>query len=182
MPTLCEVNKPWPGPALTRPGAVMELWGDGLVVITQMPGLRRKELQAFKKSFKRYSYLESGHSIPMGLWVFDFPNPHGVIDVNFNSRVADPEFVDSYLEKEGGQVKNALTFYLLDRDMLKGIKLVGLVPAAVKLFHATIKKQCATDYSKVEYSKHLDALYAFTTEELFALGKKFTKTSKLKDV
>ncbi len=56
-----EVGKPFPVPGGIphREEAHMELWPVGMVVIIQMPGLRPEELKAFKRGFKRYSYLES---------------------------------------------------------------------------------------------------------------------------
>ncbi len=52
-----ELGKPFPGPVPTQEGAVMELQNDGLTVYIQMPGMRREEKQAFKKSFKTYAYM-----------------------------------------------------------------------------------------------------------------------------
>jgi len=168
-----EINKPFPGPVPQQEGCFMELWEDGLVALIQMPGLSKQEIQAFEKSFKEYSYLETTTPVPIAVWVFNFPNPHGPVDCNFNSRIVNPEYIDNYLELETGQVKNALVFYLLDQQILKGIKLVGLDPKAVNLFQETIRKQAATEYPQSDYDRYLAGAYRYSTDELFRMGKQF---------
>jgi len=84
--TSFTVGEPFPGPVPDREGAIMELWEIGLVVITQFPGLRQNELDAFYQGFKMYSYLESSTPVPIAVWVFDFPKAHGQIDSSFNAR------------------------------------------------------------------------------------------------
>ena len=60
-------------------------------VVIQFPGLRPDELNAFHEGFKHYCYLESPTSIPIAVWVFDFPEPHGEIDSSFNAKVVSPD-------------------------------------------------------------------------------------------
>ncbi|MCD6487044.1 MAG: hypothetical protein J7K35_06945 [Syntrophobacterales bacterium] len=141
----------------------------------QMPALIRSEKRAFNASFKRYSYLESSTPVPIAMWIFDFPVTFGKIDCNFNARIVCPKYIDDYLALEDGHVKNAITFYLLDGQILKGIKLVGLREEAVRLFHKTIRKQLSMEYTKAEYSRYLEAMYQYSTEELFRMGKIFKK-------
>ena len=117
-----EVGKLFPGP------------------IPEQEGTNR-EIQAFKISFQRYSYFETNTPVPIAVWVFDFPKPFGQIDVNFNGKLVPPEYIKDYFTLENGQVKNLLTFFLLDGQILRGIKAFGLEPEAVKLFHTTIRKQ-----------------------------------------
>lgn len=170
-----EVGKPFPGPVPAQEGAHLELWGDGLVCLIQMPGITRQEKQAFKKSFKAYAYLETDTAAPVSVWVFKFPLPLGPIDVNFNARIVKSEYIENYLMYDDGKIKNAITFYLLDRHILKAIKLIGLRPEAVEVFHNTIRKQLSVDYNQPDYEKYLGALYQYTTEELFKLGRQFKK-------
>ena len=94
----------------------MELWGDSLNVLIQMPGLTRDELRGFKKGFKRYSYMESDTPVPIAFWVFSFPSPHGPAECNFNARIVRSEYIESFLDTSEG-VKNAVQFYLLDGDI-----------------------------------------------------------------
>lgn len=168
-----EVGKLFPGPVPISEGVHMELWGDSLTVLIQMPGLTRDELRAFKKGFKRYSYLESDTPVPIAVWMFDFQKPHGPVECNFNARaVVRPEFIKSFLDMSEG-IKNAIQFYLLDGKILRGMKLLGLDLEAVKLFHATIEKQLEIDYSRADYDRYLSGLYAFNADELFSMGKVF---------
>jgi len=167
-----EVGKRFPSPVPGQEGAVMELWKSGLTVIIQMPKLRRQELKAFKKGFKRYAYLESNTPVPIALWVFDFPPPHGAIDCNFNARIVKQEYIEIFLDTREG-IKNAVTFYLLDGQILKGIKMVGLHQEAIELFHSTIQKQIANPYTQAEYDRYLAGLYQFSSEELLSMGRQF---------
>ena len=171
--TSFEVGKPFPGPVPHREGAIMELWEFGLAVVIQYPGLRPAELEAFQRGFKTYSYLESSTSVPIAVWVFDFPNPHGQIDSVFNARVVQRDLIQDYLDTTGGSVKNALHFFLLDREILSGMRMVGLHPEAVGLFHDTIKKQLAMEYDRVDYDSCLAGLFTRSTRELFEMGRKF---------
>ena len=85
------------------------------------------------------------------------------------SRVDDPFTLDS--GKAG--VKNGLYFFLLDREILRGMKLVGLDSEAVGLFHDTIRKQLKMDYERADYEGCLGGLFTHTTRELFEMGRKF---------
>ena len=170
--TIFKVGKPFPGPVPHREGANMELWETGLVVLIQMPGLRPGELKTFKDGFKKYSYLESDTTIPIAVWIFDFPNPHGAIDCNFNARIVKRAYIDGYLDETDG-IKNLIHFFLLDRQMLKAQKIVGIHPEAIELFQETIRKQLAIDYSQVDFDGCLAGLFTHTTEELFKMGEVF---------
>ncbi len=169
--TKYEINKPYPGAYPQQEGVVMELGQGGLIVFIQMPGLQKNERKGFKKGFKKYGYFESDTPVPISIWTFGF-SP--VIDTNFNARVANPEYIRAFLEPEDGQVKNLLTMFLLDGNILKGIKTVGLHPEAVELFHATIQKQLETEYSQADYDRYLSAIFSYSSEELMRMGKQFT--------
>ena len=171
--TSFTVGEPFPGAVPHREGAIMELWEIGLVVITQFPGLRQSELAAFNRGFKTYSYLESSTSVPIAVWVFDFPDPHGQIDSTFNARFVEKDLVDEYLDGGKAGVKNGLYFFLLDREILRGMRLVALDPEAVELFHGTIRKQLSMDYDRADYEGCLGGLFTHTTRELFEMGRKF---------
>jgi len=172
--TLFEVGKPFPGPVPIKEGAIMELWSDGLTVLIQMPDCKKTEIQAFRQSFQQYSYFETSLPVPIAIWVFDFPKPHGPVDVNFNAKLAKPEYIENYLDDKQG-VKNLITFYLLDGKTLRGIKAVGLALGAVNLFHATIRKQLSLDYTQAEYDRYLEAICSYSTEEIFQMGRIFKK-------
>ncbi len=167
------VGKSFPGPVPHREGAIMELWEMGLVVVIQYPELRSNELNAFHEGFKQYSYLESPTEIPIAVWVFDFPEPHGEIDTSFNARVVDKELIDDFLNTSKGGIKNALQFFLLDGKIIKGMKMISLHPKAVELFHSTIRKQLSMDYDMSDFTSSLAEFFTHTTRELFEMGHKF---------
>ena len=173
--TSFTVGQPFPGAVPHREGAIMELWEIGLVVITQFPGLRQRELEAFYRGFKTYSYLESATPVPIAVWVFDFPDPHGQIDSTFNARFVERDLLDDYLDGGKAGVNNGLYFFLLDGKILRGMKLVALDPEAVELFHDTIKKQLRMDYGRADYEACLGGLFTNTTRELFEMGRKFKR-------
>jgi len=169
-----EVGKPFPGPVPGQEGCIMEMSSDGsLFCMIQLPGLSRPEKQAFKKTFKRYGYLESGTEPPIAFWIWDFPGPMNEMDCNFNGAIVPGGIVDAYLAPEDGLVKNMITFYLLDGNILQGIKIVGLEPDAVRLFHVTIRKQRAGEWTVGQYDRALGAMYAYSTKEMFDMSVRF---------
>ena len=46
-------------------------------------------------------------------------------------------------------------------------------PEAVKMFHATMRKQLTTNYSQIDFDGCLAGLFTHTTEELFKMGEVF---------
>ena len=171
--TKITIGQPFPGPIPHREGAVMELWEIGLTVVIQFPDLKAGELRAFNEGFNTYSYLESSTSIPIAIWVFDFPNPHGKIDSSFNSKFVEPDLMADYLNTSKGVIKNGLNFFLLDGKIVRGIRMVALDLEAVGLFHNTIRKQLKMDYDEIEYLSCLGGFFTRTTDKLFEMGRKF---------
>ncbi len=167
------VGEPFPGEVPHREGAIMELSEMGLAVFIQYPGLQPDELNAFQTGFKTYSYLESQTSVPIAVWVFDFPNPHGPIDPTFNAKLVKKDIVDTYLSRDNGQFKKGVFFFLLDGKMLAGMRMVGLHAEAVEMFHETIRKQLSMDYDMNEFLGCLGSLYTRDTRELYEMGTIF---------
>jgi len=138
-----------------------------------MLNLTKKEFQAFKKSLKSYSYFESKTPVPVPIWEFDFPKPHGQIYVNFNARIVDAGILKPYLDNSQG-IKNALTFYLLDGAILRAQKLVGLHGEAIEAFQQTIKKQLDMNFTIQAYDKYLNGLFKYSSDELFTMGTAYS--------
>ena len=170
--TSFEVGKDFPVKIPNREGAFLELWPSGLVCIINMPFLKREEKMAFKKTFKRYVYLETDTNPPIAVWVFDFPNPHGPIDTVFDARRVEKGLIEHYLDTSEG-VKNSITFFLVDGQTLAAQKLVGLSTEVIELFHDTIRKQIRLDYSDIEYEAALGEVYTKTVKELMMMGRSF---------
>jgi hypothetical protein len=171
--TSFTVGEQFPGPVPHREGAIMELWEIGLTVVIEYPKLRKAELKAFNRGFKTYSYLESPTPIPIAVWVFDFPNPHGAIDCSFNARVVSTDLMERYLEIDENGIKNGLNIFLLDGNIIRGIRMVSLNPEAVKLFHKTLRKQLEMAYDRIDFNACLGGLFTRTTRELYDMGRKF---------
>ena len=110
-----------------------------------------KRTGGIPSGIKKYSYLESSTPVPIAVWVFDFPKPHGQIDSTLNARFVEKDLTDEYLDSGMDGVKHALYFFLLDGKILQGMKMVALYPEAVELFHGTIKKQLKMDYDRADY-------------------------------
>jgi len=174
-----QIDKPFPGLVYLTEGVHMELRKDFLVVFIQKPVLKKSILSAFKKGFSHYSYLETETLVPVAYWVFMFPQPHGPIECPFNARIVEPEIINAYLDTIDGP-KNGVRFFLLDGQILRGKKLVGLSPDAIELFHSTIRKQIGMNYSRSDFERYLIELFQFDAQELFEMGKIF-KRQPLKD-
>ena len=172
--TKIEVGKLFPGSVPVHEGVQMELWHDKLMMLIQKPGLSRDQLQAFNKGFNQYSYLESDTPIPIALWIFDFPAPNRLVEGYFNARIAKRDWVDLYLDtNENDAIKKTIQFFLLDGQMLRATMLVKLDPAAVELFHGTIRKQLDMDYNLADFHRCLAGLHNYELQDLFSMGKVF---------
>jgi hypothetical protein len=89
------IGERFPGKIPDQQGCLMELW-ESLMVIIQLPGLRREEGRAFKKSFGRYAYLESDTSVPIAFFMFEFPPPINLLDVNFDAVACPDEYIENH--------------------------------------------------------------------------------------
>ena len=170
-----EVNKPFPRKVHQEEGGKLHIDGDGLLMyLMQFPNLKHGELEAFHRGFRPYGYLESGTTPPVAFWIWNWTPPLSRSDANFNAVIADKIAIEEYLkEADGGGVKNRIIFFLLDRQILKGMKVIALDPESVLAFHSTIRKQLELNRPMSDFISALDAMYYFTTDEMFAMSKKF---------
>ena len=171
--TKLEVGRPFPFPVPNNEGVVMGLWEVGPVLLIQKFGVKSEDDAAFRNGFKFYSYLESRTPIPIAMWIFEFPEPIGLIDTAFNVKIAHGEWLASYLNSKVGGVMNALYLFLLDGKILRGSKIVSLDPEAVTLFHGTIRKQLQLAYTQEEFKQTLVKLFQVSPRELFETGRIF---------
>ncbi|MGD9975379.1 MAG: hypothetical protein AB7S77_20145 [Desulfatirhabdiaceae bacterium] len=172
-----EVGKPFPRKVFQDEGGMLHIDSDGsLSYVMQFPGLKTHELEAFHRGFKSYGYLESGTTPPIAFWIWNWAHPMAPADANFNAVIANKDGIAEYLkEPDGGGVKNAILLLLIDRQILRGMKYIGLDPIAVRAFHSTIRKQLALNSSLDDYASALNAMYHFTTHELFSMSQKFNR-------
>ena len=153
-------------------GGQLELVYD-LMFLLHFPNLRRIEKRIFEKGFKRYGYLELGGSVPLAIWIFDYPKPFGATEGVFNARLVPDDMMEEYLDTSDG-VNNKLSSILLDGQIIKGLKVSGLNPRAVEMFHETIRKQLATSYSETDFMERLNVLYrTYDTYELLKMAHIF---------
>lgn len=166
---LLEVGKPYPGKIESSyDGVNLEMSKDGeLFVFIHMPQITKQEVKLFKKSFKEYAYLEFGKEIPIPCFVFNFYFP---IDMYFNANLMDREVIDKFINSDN----NMITFILLDRKIIKGIKIFGLSLEVLNLFKETIRKQIEIKFSNSDFNKVLNQLIKHSTLELFKMGVKFS--------
>ena len=171
------VGKPMPRIVPVGVGSMLHMEADGsLVCLLQLPGLSRNERKAFQASFRTYGYLETGTTPPVAFWIWNWPAPLCPADVSFDAVVADQYGVRLYLEKaDGGGVKNMILFLLLDGQILRGMRYIGLEPDAVRAFHKTIRKQLELNRPPAEFKAAIAAMYNYSNDELYAMSIKFTK-------
>ncbi len=179
--TKLETGRPFPFPVPNNEGAVMGLWEVGPVVLIQKFGVKAEDEIAFKKGFEFYSYHESRTPLPVAIWIFEFPEPIGLIDTAFNVKIAHSDWLTSYLNTKVGGVMNAFYIFLLDGKILRGTKIVGLDAEAVTLFHGTIRRQLQLAYTQEEFNKTLVTLFQTKPRELFETGKIFRFDAGEKD-
>lgn len=172
-----QIGKPFPMEVHQEEGSKLHIDGDGsLMYLMQFPGLSNQEMEAFNAGFHTYGYLESGTTPPVAFWIWNWSLPLCPSDANFNAVIADRTGINEYLkEAEGGGVKNTILFLLLDRQILRGMKYIGLEPDAVLAFHTTIRKQLELSRSLADFQSALTAMYHYTTDELYAMSQKFKR-------
>lgn len=161
------VGEPFPeGLVPNTEGAVCEIDDQGtLNLFLQFPDLRLEEENAFKKSFNTYSYLEiqskAYPAIPMPMLFFHFLKPVGTIETVFDARSGEEGRLGSiskFLDNSDG-VNNSIMIYLLDMNILKGIKMIGLHHEMIFELQKTLRKQLQIDYTFDEYLESLDSLF-----------------------
>jgi len=165
--TVFKVDEPFPVKVPEQEGTYLELWESSLNLIIQYPNLMDDENEAFKKSFEKYTFVETNTPIPIPFFIFNFPTPFNPIDANFNGLIVDRKMIENFLEKE----TNLLTIYLIDKTILRGLKAVGLHFKAVEQFKNTIRKQLKMNYNETEFFYYLSNIYKnFTLDDLSTMG------------
>jgi len=145
-------------------------------VLINYPDLVPEELAAFKGGLKRYTYTEMGTAAcPVACWTFQFgAGLGGGIEVNFDAQIEEQSAIEEYLDTTDG-TKNLWSFVLTDQLVVRGIVFAGLKPEAVRLFHATIRKQLAAGYSRETFGRVLgDVYHVYDARDICKLGTTFT--------
>lgn len=174
--TAIHVGKPAPFNVPEREGCLIEIGypTNGLNVLVQYPNLNRAELKALQSPLVGYSYYESETIVPIAYWIFQFPRDM-YVETTFNACFAlqRPEYlveIMSYMSV----VKNGITFFVLDRQVVKAVRVIGLHNEAVQLFHNTLNKQLGQQYSNEDYMLTMKQMEsAVSIEELYNMGRQF---------
>lgn len=163
-----EVGKPFTGPVPPNDGAILEIGPDGdLVLMIQFKNPTPSEETALKAGFERYSFYEYAGAVTIATWVFKFPAPVGYIDAPFHAGLYKDGRTQKFLQNQG----NLLQVYVLDGDIVRSIKAVGLQHEAAAGFRETIRRQLAESVSQDWYNSAIDTLYKLSSEEIFRRGK-----------
>lgn len=174
--TSVVVGKPAPFKVPDREGCLLEIGypTTGMNVLVQYPNLNMLELNAFKSKLAGYSYYESETIIPIAYWIFQFGN-NTFIETTFNAcfAVDKPEYMGA-IQYFMSEMRNAVTFFILDGQIVKSVRIIGLHIEAVELFHNTIKKQLLNTYSNNEYMLTLKQMEcAVSTKDIYHMGRQF---------
>lgn len=183
MYTAVEVNKPFPYPEILpkNGGCRLELGTHGnLTLFIQFPNMTDGEYKAFKSGFEGYSYFESRLDITIGIWVFKFPSPVGYIDAPFSASLIKDKRAFDYLYEPEYRENNALTTYIVDKNITKICRMSGLNYGAIELFKNTIDRQMPEKITYEKYGIELQKLFnRYTSKQLYQFGKKFKHSRKV---
>jgi hypothetical protein len=159
---------PFPGPIPTAEGATLDLSAGGLSMVIQAPGLRREEVQSFKKGARQVCLLEAGSAaVPVCVVIVDWPRTLGPMDMTFDARRVRTEVLTDWLDTSEG-VKNALQVILLDGQMVRGLKLMGLPTALMEGMQGIVRRQLSTNYTQGQFDQALATIYRESTPQLMA--------------
>lgn len=163
-----EVGKTFTGPVPPSDGAVLEIGPDGdLVLLIQFKGPSEPESKALQAGFERYSLYEYNSLVTLACWVFKFPAPVGYIDAPFHAGLYKDGRISKFFEAQG----NLLQVYVLDDNIVKVIRAVGLQYDAAAAFREIVRKQIGEPVTQELYGDSIDALYNISSEEIFRRGK-----------
>ncbi len=170
MTQTISVGQPFPGPVPPEDGLGFEIGPDGdMVLLIQMHGQREAETRALLAGMERYSLYIQFTAPHIAVWVFKFPAPFRYMDAPFHAGL----YKDNRIEKMTALQGNALQLYVLDGQIVKVIKLIGLSHQSAADFRAAIKQQLAQPFNEQEYSRGIDEVFQLSSEELFRRGKQY---------
>ena len=160
--------------------AGLNIW-DSFILILKDEKRNKKDIKCFNKGFKDYCYTEIATPVPVPKFIFNYKHPLDKIEVSIDAKAVHPQHMKEFLSLEGGGVKNALFAFLLDGDnTIKALKVIGLHNEAISLFHKTLSKQLALNYTQEDFLNSVHQSNIETIEDTFSSGKifKFKKQNK----
>jgi hypothetical protein len=168
-----SLDKPYPLPLPAGDFSRLELIkGIGMTLLIRYHNLKPAEKAVFADYFS-YAFFLSPGTVPVCLVIFRFPAhksypaPYQYVDMSFNSQAVTRETMDNYLKT----VKNSLCIHLIDGEILRMIRVVGLSYVAARFFHDCLQKQMCARYTPEAYAAALIELYEqYTSKQLFHLA------------
>lgn len=170
-------NEPYPGAYPINDGAVAIPTEAGLMIIIQCNKLSSKERKAFKKGLVQYGFYISNADpdLPVIYLLWDFPAPLGAFEVNIDPKVIPHQVKGPFLHSEW----NLVTIVLLDGNITKGIKVIGLDLKFTQNIREFLVQADTADYS------HMRLLLAiakteqkYTIRQMVNLAQKYRTTVK----
>lgn len=140
-----------------------------MALLIQMRGQREAETQAMLAGMERYALYVQSTSPHVAVWVFKFPAPLRYMDAPFHAGLYKDDRVRKFLSEP----RNALQVYVLDGEIVKVIRLVGLSHQAAADFRAAIQQQLAQPFDPDEYERAIDDAFKLSSEEIFRRGKQY---------
>ncbi|WP_045222055.1 hypothetical protein [Desulfonatronum thioautotrophicum] len=174
--TTVAVGKPAPFKVPDQEGCMLEIGypTSGMNVMVQYPNLNKTELKSLQSPLFGYSYYESETIIPIAYWIFKFPNGM-LVETNFNACLAlDNKPYMENIEHFLSDIHNGISFFFLDRQIVKGIRFIGLHPEAIQLFQKTLHKQLAKKFTKEDFIITIKQMEnVLSSDDLYTMGKEF---------
>ncbi len=172
-----QVDRKAPFKVPDREGCLLEIGYpmNGMNVMIQYPNLSPAELITFQSPLVSYSYYESETIIPIAYWIFRFPRDT-FVETTFNACFAlnNPGYLSGiqlFLE----DMNNAVSMLILDAQIVKGMRIIGLHVEAIEMFHRTLKKQLEMNFSREDYMVTMRQMEnVVSSEEIFNMGTVFT--------
>lgn len=170
------VGKPAPFKVPNQEGCMLEINypAYGMNVLVNYFNMSKMELKLLQSPLVGYSYYESETVIPIAYWIFKFPNGM-LVETNFNACLGLEN--ESYMQTINhflSDIRNGISFFFLDRQIVKGMRVIGLHPEAIQLFHKTLHKQLNKKYSKEDFIITMKQMEnVLSSEELYKMGKEF---------
>jgi hypothetical protein len=164
------VGQPFPGPVPQADGVTFEIGPDGdMVLLIQMQHPSAAEAKALKAGVERYSLYVQTEPPHVCVWVWKFPTPVKYVDSPFHAGLYQDGRVPKMLALQG----NALQVYVLDGNIVKIIRLMGLDHQAAADFRAVVQRQLSQDFTRTAYDRAIDDIYRLSSEEIFRRGKQY---------
>lgn len=174
-PLLFKVGDPCPVPVGKQEGSRLEVDGTGLILVMNYPNLTDMERAAWDNKVRQYSvYTTRILEVALIFTIFKFASPMGYVETNLDATLVPADAWKSFREPVGGDVKNTVMVLLVDREMIQGVRLLGMSPEMIHMIIRTGDLQRRQGYTRAGYDRALSAAYAkYSTKQMYKRGTIF---------